>query len=330
MKVLICGGTRFYGLTLVKKLVSENFDVTVLSRSKEKDLLGVRRIIGELNENMVQTFTRESFDIVINNICMNENDAKKHVEYLSNLAKSHIVISSIGVYHQKGLEQIPKEENFLPLDSRHYFLDEPYHDKRQAERLLSSTLSVHELYILRPSVILGINDWTNRLGFYIQRLLDGQGIITCLNGSSYFQWTYDWQLADVVIDIMRCPNRYKESIYNVAINKQYTFIEFLLLLCSILGIKQFKLLPLLDIKPYSLPYDKFRDPYGKENCICCVDRLREINSNLTDAGDNKLEKIVQETAKKLEQADSPNYIYRNLEIEFIKKHRNLVKMYEIQ
>ena len=175
-----------------------------------------------------------------------------------------------------------------------------------------------KLYILRPSVIIGVNDWTNRLGFYIQRLLDGEGIITYLDGNSLFQWTYDWHLADTVIDIIKHTHKYEDTIYNVAINEQYTFIEFLSLLCSILGLKNFKLLSLWDIKPFTLPYDKFRDPYGKEDCICSVDRLNKIKPDLTAMNKSELEVIVNETRKKLLRFNSPNYEYRELEVEFIK------------
>ncbi len=322
MRILICGGTRFYGLELVQQLNRAHHTVTVVSRSIQKETFqGVHYIQGEIGKDIEGSLEGEKYDFAVNNICMCKKDAEDYIEYVSKYAKNHILISSIGVYETNEKHRIPKEEDFNPSIEFNSWIDEPYHDKREAERLFMKEIPKGHLFILRPSVLIGQKDWTDRLGFYIQRLLDGGGIITLLDGNNYFHWAYDFQLAAVVKDIIENQKKYSFAIYNVAINQYAEFRKFLIQVASILNIKEFDILSMKKARITKLPYEGFLDPYGKEDCVCDTSRLASQTGAILDIQFNKLKEIVLERVSRMKIEDSPSYENRANELMYIEKYK---------
>ena len=62
MKILVLGGTRFFGIHMVKELLAQGHDVTIATRGKASDEYGdrVKRIIVERTsgESMKSAFNR--------------------------------------------------------------------------------------------------------------------------------------------------------------------------------------------------------------------------------------------------------------------------------
>lgn len=329
MKILICGGTRFYGIRLVEQLSQANYEVYVVSsRVPHSKISGVCYIEGKLGKETEEIIKNQRYDFCVNNICMNKEDAENYIRYISKYVKNHIMISSIGVYESGLKNKIPDEGSYQPDSDVKVNEDEPYFDKREAERTLMKALKNKNLYILRPSVLIGKKDWTDRLGFYIQRLLDGHGIITSLDGENYFHWTFDFQLAAVVEAIIKDKNKYCPDVYNVAVNQYFKFIDFLKIIGKILNIKEIPILSMQKAGLTKVPYEKFRDPYGKEDCVCNTEKLKNLMGDLLGIQLEKLAEIVQERAS-MGDIMSPNYEKRFLEIEYIKEHEEFLEIINI-
>lgn len=174
MNLLVLGGTRLMGKHLVAKLVEEGHRVTVGTRGLTPDPFGdkVRRICFDRTkrEEIQQALSGTSFDVVYDSLAYCSND----VENLLDFVKCHryIEISSAAVYRQ--LHQDTKEEEFpatgtLIYCNRNAF--EYSEIKRQAEYAIVQAFSRLPSVRVRFPFVIGEDDYTNRLYFYVEHIL---------------------------------------------------------------------------------------------------------------------------------------------------------------
>ena len=80
MKILVLGGTRFFGIHLVDKLIHDGHDVTVATRGITKNHFDnfVTRLIFDRNsrESIKHNLSSIHYDVVIDNICYSPNNTK--------------------------------------------------------------------------------------------------------------------------------------------------------------------------------------------------------------------------------------------------------------
>ena len=84
MKILVIGGTRFFGIHMVNKLLELGHSVTIATRGNAKDNFGdrVSRIILERTNqaSMKQNLEDKEFDVAIDNLAYCSNDVKYALE----------------------------------------------------------------------------------------------------------------------------------------------------------------------------------------------------------------------------------------------------------
>ena len=178
MKILVVGGTRYFGKQLVKQLLKDEHDVTIATRGRASDEFKdqVKRIIFDRldRESINAKLAGISFDIVYDMICYTSNDAKNLLEVIQ--AKKYIMVSSAAVY-QEGREIV--EEDFNPycypiqmVDRGAFIYAE---EKRLAESVIFQDFKVPAIAVRFP-IVIGENDYTGRLRFYIERVTKGKAI----------------------------------------------------------------------------------------------------------------------------------------------------------
>ncbi|MGM9923155.1 MAG: NAD-dependent epimerase/dehydratase family protein [Bacillus sp. (in: firmicutes)] len=179
-KILVFGGTRFFGKALVEQLLEAGHEVTIATRGLASDPFGERvdrwkvdrRDRGSLQSHL----HGQSFDVVFDNICYGPDDAKMMVEELEGKVGRYVLTSSKAVY-DKGLNMAESE-----FDPYHYdIVYGPYTDFSYAEgkRLAEAVLFQQEAFpvvAVRFPVVLGSDDYTNRLRFYCDSILHGKPI----------------------------------------------------------------------------------------------------------------------------------------------------------
>ena len=83
-KVLVIGGTRFFGRKLVELLVQDGHHVTILTRGQASNSIGetVEHILVDRNDEQAfaQALEGRSFDLVYDNICYSPNEARAFCE----------------------------------------------------------------------------------------------------------------------------------------------------------------------------------------------------------------------------------------------------------
>lgn len=102
-KVLVLGGTRFFGKRLVELLLQDqDSEVTILTRGLTEDTFGERvaRLAVDRTDEaaLEQAVGGTVWDIVYDNICYTPDEAAAAVRIWAGRAKRYILTSSLSVY----------------------------------------------------------------------------------------------------------------------------------------------------------------------------------------------------------------------------------------
>lgn len=194
MKILVIGGTRLLGLSVVHQLLAAQHQVTVLSRRAEKCLPGAK-CLGMDRSTGLAKLAGESFDVVIDFLAY---DGAAVADVLSKIPHaSYVLISSVWLtrLHPGALVDQPVssvDQNSLaslPSITGKYLLG-----KQEAESaVLQARRQGCQASVLRLPIFLGEGDHTGRLDFYLRRANDG-GAIFCVDGGvnlAQIAWTED-------------------------------------------------------------------------------------------------------------------------------------------
>lgn len=177
MDILVFGGTRFFGVHLVEKLLENGHTVTIATRGIAKDNFGdrVKRLIVERcdGESLAKVFACKEYDCIVDNICYASNDVKRLLDVAK--CKRYVMTSTMSVYPLHEFHMNMKEEDFAPLE---YALkwyerpDAPYDEiKRQAEAALFQKFSDVNAAAVRFPFVIGEEDYTKRLYFYVENVM---------------------------------------------------------------------------------------------------------------------------------------------------------------
>jgi len=181
MKILILGGTSFFGRETAIRLLKAGNEVTVFSRRCPIDglPLDIRQTRGDRTVEIdLSRMAVEPWDLVIDNICYNADDAQKAIKVFSGRVGLYIYTSSASIYSVLAGANSPFRESqaeLLPLKGE---LKEKYAyglGKYAAEReyLKAFAEKSFPVAIVRPPVVIGPNDPTLRAYSYWLRLADG-------------------------------------------------------------------------------------------------------------------------------------------------------------
>ncbi|PEC23631.1 epimerase [Bacillus cereus] len=179
-KVLVLGGTRFFGKHLVESLLQAGHDVTIATRGFTEDSFGnaVKRLIVDREDGKLlkERFEDESYDIVYDNLCYSSNAAKIVCEVLKGKTKKYIMTSSMAVYEPAlGL----LEENFNPHEYAITYGDRKEFTCSEGKRLAEAVLFQHATFpvvAVRFPVVIGENDYTKKLQFYVEHIVKQEAI----------------------------------------------------------------------------------------------------------------------------------------------------------
>lgn len=182
MKILVVGGTRFFGIETVRDLLTARHNVTIATRGMTKDQFGssVNRIKLNLYNpiSCKEALDGKEFDVVIDKMGYGPADLKNILENIS--CKYIIHMSTAGVYAPYMNKEGIQESEFAPENYHYQWLSRGESDydelKRMAEAALSQYWQGVKWTALRAPIVLGQNDYTNRLRFYIEHIYAGKSM----------------------------------------------------------------------------------------------------------------------------------------------------------
>ncbi len=173
MKILVVGGTRFFGIPMVQELIENGHEVTIATRGRKPDPFGsqVQRIIMDKTDadSVKNALCGKSFDTVIDKVAYSSNDVRPLLSELD--CGRYIQMSSCAVYETAHMGI--KENEFDARGFELKWLDRPSDyalGKRLAERAALEYMDESRCVFVRFPVVLGENDYTGRLAFYVQHI----------------------------------------------------------------------------------------------------------------------------------------------------------------
>jgi nucleoside-diphosphate-sugar epimerase len=175
VRVLILGGTRFFGREIVAALAARGHEVTALTRGQTAPDLpaGVRHVARDRADRAgFEGWLRgERFDAIVDNIAYDAEDVRSVVRAAGGRVGHYLLTSTGSVYHQPyPRHPIREDEADLAFTG-----DGAYGEgKRRAELVLrDEAADAFPWTVIRPRVVLGPRDYTLREWWYTQRVLDG-------------------------------------------------------------------------------------------------------------------------------------------------------------
>lgn len=180
MKILVFGGTNFFGKKAVQRLLDNEHEVTIATRGlKSHTFQGkVGHITLDVKDESHagwEEVKAQEWDAVFNNICYTKEEAELMMRQLTGITKRLYVTSSMAVY--SGEKDGYVEEDFDPT---RYVID-PNKEvnygegKRQVEVALASQ-DEFEWTAFRFPIVLDDDDYTKRLHHYVELALNEEPI----------------------------------------------------------------------------------------------------------------------------------------------------------
>ena len=221
MKILVMGGTRFVGKSLVKKLLSQKFDIDIFNRGNKANPEKTNLIKGDRNSlEGILKLKNKKYDVVYDISGRELEQTKVLIESLNSSFQRYIYVSSAGVY--KHNYQLPlSEDDPLDPESRHK-------GKFETENWLINQKIPFTSF--RPTYIYGPGNYNKIENWFFERIYNDKAIPMPGNGSLITQLGHVSDLTDVMI---RCIDfeKSKNNIYNCSGEKSVT-IKGLIYLCA--------------------------------------------------------------------------------------------------
>lgn len=175
MKILVLGGTRFFGVHMVNDLIEKGHEVTIATRGQTPDDFGdsVMRIrLDRTDEDSIKAIISDThYDVIIDKIAYCSNDVRKVLDNAD--CDKYIYMSSTAVYDP--LHPDTKEDDFDGNSGELIWCDRPDFSydvvKRHAEFALWQKYSDKKFVAVRYPFVIGKDDYTKRLYFYVEHVL---------------------------------------------------------------------------------------------------------------------------------------------------------------
>ncbi|HET7657569.1 MAG TPA: NAD-dependent epimerase/dehydratase family protein [Bacillales bacterium] len=178
MKILVLGGTKFFGKKLVEKWIEAGEDVTIGTRGLSNDPFGdqVRRLTLDRSDldSLQKAVGSETWDIVYDQIAYSSNDAWNAIDVFGDSIKKYVFTSSMSVYDQG--EDLT-EERFNPFE---YPLktgnrdDFSYGEGKKLAEAVFFQKAPFPVTAVRFPIVMGEDDYTERLLFHVQHIQNGE------------------------------------------------------------------------------------------------------------------------------------------------------------
>ncbi|MFD1888163.1 NAD-dependent epimerase/dehydratase family protein [Paenibacillus wenxiniae] len=181
-KVLVIGGTRFFGKNLVELLLYRDHNVTLLTRGQTNDPFGdqIQRLVADRTDETAlrQAVGEQQYDVVYDNICYTPQEALAACRIFSGQTKRYIVTSSLSVY-SFGRDPLQEQDVDTKQMSINYDPEAEFdyaEGKRQVEAVFLQQSDFAAAAVRFP-IVLGPNDYTKRLHFHVGRVLRAETIV---------------------------------------------------------------------------------------------------------------------------------------------------------
>ena len=225
MKVLVIGGTRYMGRIAVQRLIERGDEVTVFSRGKARpewwDRVG--HVTGDRKDpnDFVSKLQGKTFDAVIDTQCFRKEEIESAAAAFTGSIGRYLMVSTGSVYLDGKLDfatHCPFREsdvNWKDLDYTYPQGEDPYGvGKRHCEKWLQENSRV-PYTVIRVPAVMGWDDPTGRMWWWVQRALDGGEVMVPMDYRAPFRTLYVEDAAENFLRAIDAPGA-ANQIYHIA------------------------------------------------------------------------------------------------------------------
>lgn len=179
MRLLILGGTRFVGRHLTEAALTAGHDVTLFNRKQSAlELFPELETLAGDRQSDVSTLLGRNWDAVIDTSAYTPAAARRTAELLKNAVAHYTFISTVSVYQsfaQQGIdEQTPvgtlSDQDAQAADTDAQLRAEAYGPLKARCETVVSTLFPNRSTIVRPGLVIGPHDYTDRFTYWVRRV----------------------------------------------------------------------------------------------------------------------------------------------------------------
>ncbi len=202
--VLVVGGTRFIGRATVEEFLENGDTVTTFTRGNRPDPFQDRDNVTHLNgnrknrERLQEVAERVDPDIVVDCIAYHPQDVEAATDIFEDV-EAYIYVSSSGVYPD---DANPKRESTTPIlpctstqttdNTQETYANRKAEGDREVARAAESGVNA---FSVRPCLVYGPHDYTQRLNYWIDRVDTYDRIVVPGDGQHLFHRVYVRDLA---------------------------------------------------------------------------------------------------------------------------------------
>ena len=235
MKMLLFGGTSFFGRSIARYFRDAGYGVTLFTRGNVRppDLRGISHVPGDRSrkEDLLNLLTAGPWDVVIDNIGYDGMSTAQLLGVLGEVGH-YIFCSTVSVYryvrdrYPQPLQESATDPDFRPtvedLKNPHWSYAR---GKLEAERIVRQQRGL-PWTILRPSVVYGPYVVTARGFWYLARILRGGPLLLADGGCASFRLSYSEDVARSFLEVAGHRSATVGKIYNVAQSEILTLRDF--------------------------------------------------------------------------------------------------------
>jgi 2'-hydroxyisoflavone reductase len=218
------GGSNFIGRNLIESLrKNKQYELTLFNRGvTNPDLFPELRLIrGDRNTNDVEKLFLEDWDYVIDLSCYYPNSLAAILKGISKSVKRYLFVSTCSVYDNGTNQSVMRDESAGILacteEQKTDSSDLSYGSRKaECERILVQQSINH--IILRPALVYGKYDKSDRLYYWLYQINKNQSLMIPGEGEGLFSMTYVHDLVQVIIDNIK--EDANSSVYNIITNPQ--------------------------------------------------------------------------------------------------------------
>ena len=176
MKLLVVGGTRFLGRAIVDAALARGHEVSLFNRGKTNPTLypGLATVHGDRVRD-AGLLRGCRFDVAIDVAGTHPTEVRPLVEVLRDTAQHYVFVSTISVYADHSVPQVEGQPVLAVRDGQSP--GEAYGAAKAAsEELVKSVFDTRAL-VVRPGLIVGPHDPTDRFAYWPRRIARGGRVL---------------------------------------------------------------------------------------------------------------------------------------------------------
>lgn len=217
MRILVLGGTVFLGRALVRAAQGRGHEVSILSRGRSgPDPDGVRVFRGDRDRvDGLRALEGREFDVVVDTCRQAVSHVQRAVEDLGARTSRYVFVSTVSVY--RDLSEVGVAEDSPVVDPLW-----PRYDAQEADPENYPALNVAceavvrqgmggRALVVRPGLIVGEHDTSDRFGYWPMRMLRGGDVLAPGSPDRPVQFLDVRDLAEFVV---RAAEDQRSGVFN--------------------------------------------------------------------------------------------------------------------